>query len=341
MSRFDTRPHCYVIAEAGSNHDGRYAQAEALIDTAAEAGADAIKFQMFKASKLYTKEAGRSGYLGREASIYDIIASMELPAQWLPGLAERAELADLDFLVSAFDEASLELVDPYVPVHKCASYEMTHLPLVRAMATLGKPLIMSTGTANLPEVEQSLHAATEAGCPKVVLLQCTAAYPTPLADVNVRAMTELRSLGVDVGLSDHSRDPVVAPCAAVALGARVIEKHFTLSNRLSGPDHAFALEPQELRRMVERIRATEVALGHGRKEVLGVEAELRSFARRSIFTTRQVDAGEPLGPDNIAVLRCGVQKPGLSPSAWESVQGKPARHGLPAGHGLRQDDVAA
>ena len=247
----------------------------------------------------------------------------------------------MDFLVSAFDEASLELVDPYVPVHKCASYEMTHLPLVRAMATLGKPLIMSTGTANLPEVEQSLHAATEAGCPKVVLLQCTAAYPTPLVDVNVRAMTELRSLGVDVGLSDHSRYPVVAPCAAVALGARVIEKHFTLSNRLSGPDHAFALEPQELRRMVERIRATEVALGHGRKEVLGVEAELRSFARRSIFTTRQVDAGEPLGPDNIAVLRCGVQKPGLSPSAWEAVQGKPARHGLPAGHGLRQDDVAA
>ena len=341
MSRFEQRPHCYVIAEAGSNHDGRYAQAEALIDTAAEAGADAVKFQMFQASKLYTRAAGRSEYLGREESIYDIIAAMEMPPQWLPGLAKRAEEADLDFLVSAFDEASLALVDPYVPVHKCASYEMTHLPLVRAMAATGKPLIMSTGTANLPEVEQSLLAAQEAGCPQVVLLQCTAAYPAPLADVNVRAMTELRSLGVEVGLSDHSRDPVVAPCAAVALGARVIEKHFTLSNRLSGPDHAFALEPHELRRMVERIRATETALGHGHKEVLGVEEELRSFARRSIFTTRAIAMGEPLGPENIAVLRCGIQKPGLSPSAWDSVQGKTALRDLPGGRGLRRSDVAA
>ena len=341
MSRFAERPHCYVIAEAGSNHDGRYAQAEALIDAAAEAGADAVKFQMFKAAQLYTRGAGRSEYLGREESIYDIIEAMEMPPEWLPGLARLAEEADLDFLVSAFDETSLALVDPFVPVHKCASYEMTHLPLVRAMAKTGKPLIMSTGTADLVEVANSLGAAEAAGASEVVLLQCTAAYPTPPSQVNVRAMTELRRLGVAVGLSDHSRDPEVAPCAAVALGARVVEKHFTLSNRLSGPDHAFAVEPDELRRMVSRIRQTEQVLGHGRKEVLKVEEELRSFARRSIFTTRSVAPGETLGPDNLAILRCGTKHPGLSPSEWETVLGKPAAHELPAGRGLRRDDVAA
>ncbi len=341
MSRFAQRDHCYVIAEAGSNHDGRLEQAKALIVAAADAGADAVKFQMFQASKLYTKDAGRSAYLGREESINDIIAAMEMPAVWLPDLAAAAEDADLDFMVSAFDEASLALVDPLVPVHKCASYEMTHLPLVRAMARTAKPLIMSTGTADLPEVERSLRAAQDAGAPEVVLLQCTAAYPTPLADVNVRAITALRRLGVDAGLSDHSRDPVIAPCAAVALGARVVEKHFTLSNRLAGPDHAFALEPHELKRMVERVRATEQALGHGRKEVLGVEQELRGFARRSIFTTRAIAAGEELSWDNLAVLRCGTQEPGLDPSEWEAVLGSAARHELPAGRGLRRDDVAA
>lgn len=341
MSRFSERSHCYVIAEAGSNHDGRLEQAEALIDVAAEAGADAVKFQMFKASRLYTRDAGQSAYLGRTESIYDIIAAMEMPAAWLPVLAQRAADADLDFLVSAFDEESLALVDPFVPVHKCASYEMTHLPLVRAMAATGKPLVMSTGTANLDEVEVSLRAAQEAGCAEVVLMQCTAAYPTPPADVNVRAMHSLARLGVEVGLSDHSRDPVIAPCAAVALGARVIEKHYTLSNHLPGPDHAFAVEPHELARMVSSIRATELALGHGRKEALEVETELRGFARRSIFTIRDIDAGEVLGPDNLAVLRCGNAAPGLDPSAWDEVIGKVARHPVPARRGLRSNDVCA
>ena len=339
MSRLSERQGCYIIAEAGSNHDGRYQQAEALIDVAADAGADAIKFQMFKAERLYAQNAGVSAYLGRDESIVDIIKSMEMPESWLGDLSRAAEAVGLEFLVSAFDETSLAAVDPFVAAHKCASYEMTHLPLVRAMARTGKPLIMSTGTANLEEVEASLTAAQQAGALEVILLQCTAAYPTPRRDVNVRAMLTLAGLGVDAGLSDHSRDPTIAPCAAVALGARVIEKHFTLSNRLSGPDHQFAVEPDELRQLVTAVRATEEVLGDGRKRSPAIEDELRSFARRSIFTTRPIVAGETLGPGNIAVLRAGRQEHGLGPAEWEWVLGKTASRTLPAQQGLGRSDV--
>ena len=339
MKQFGSDGPCYIIAEAGSNHDGDLDQAKELIAVAAEAGADAIKFQMFKAARLYTERAGPSAYLGRGESIVDIVRAMEMPEAWLPILSNAAREAGLDFMISAFDEESLETVDPFVAVHKCASYEMTHLPLVRTMARTSKPLIVSTGTASLEEVAVTLEAARGCAGAEIVLLQCTAAYPTPLADVNVRAMLALASLGTPVGLSDHSRDPVIAPSAAVSLGACVVEKHFTLSNHLDGPDHRFALEPDELCAMVRAIRATERALGDGRKEPRAVESELREFARRSIFTTREITKGEPLSTSNLAVLRCGVQDPGLPPDQWERVLGRIAVRDLASQTGLRSDDV--
>jgi sialic acid synthase SpsE len=317
---------CFVIAEAGSNHDGDLGIALELIDIAAEAGADAVKFQVFRASRLYPRSAGVSVYLKEATPIYDIIARMEMPEAWLPLLAARCIERGVEFMASVFDEGSADMVAPFVNVSKIASYEMTHLPLVRHVARQGKPLIVSTGTATLDEIRPTLKAIAESGNPGVVLMQCTAAYPAPLDTINVRAVTTLsNTFDVPAGLSDHSRDPIAAPMAAVACGASVIEKHFTISNSRPGPDHRFALEPPELREMIRRIRQVEVVLGSGEKRVEPVENELRAFARRTIFATRPIAPGESLSPANIAVLRCGQHAAGFAPEDYGALLGRTAK----------------
>jgi N-acetylneuraminate synthase len=333
-------PRCYIIAEAGSNHDGRLDQALRLIDAAAEAGADAVKFQVFRAPRLYARGAGASDYLGDRRSIYDIIAELEVPRDWLPVLAGHAGQRGIDFLASAFDEESVDLIDPWVSAHKCASYEMTHHPLLVHMAGKGKPLLLSTGAARLDEVAEAVAAARAVEGARLVLLQCTARYPTPLEDLNLRAM---RAMGeaflVPTGLSDHSRHPTIGPAAAVALGACVVEKHYTLSNDLPGPDHRFALEPHELAAMVAAIRGTEQALGRAEKSPAAVEEELRRFARRSVYTVRPVRRGETLTGDNIAVLRCGKLTPGLPPASFPALLGRMAARDLPSDHPLTDEDL--
>lgn len=332
---------CYIVAEAGSNHNGNFEQALRLIDVAVEAGADAVKFQHFKADKLYPRTAGESDYLKTSRSIYDIIHDMETPDAWVPRLADYCRERDIAFLSSPFDEASADVLEPYVPAFKIASYEMTHVPLLRHIARKGKPLIVSTGTATLAEVLHSVEAIQAAGNDQIILLQCTARYPTPLADVNARALVALReATGLPTGLSDHSRDPIVAPMTAVALGACLIEKHFTLSNQLPGPDHKFAVEPHELAELVRRVRETEQTLGHGRKEVLAAEEELRAFARRSIFASRDIAAGEALSPDNIAVLRCGKLGHGLDPEQYEAILGRHTLRAIAAEALIQRDDLA-
>jgi sialic acid synthase SpsE len=336
--RIGTGHPCYIIAEAGSNHDGRLDQARRLIDVAGEAGADAVKFQLFRARKLYARTAGRSDYLKLDRPIYDIIADMELPYEWLPELAAHAATRSIDFMTSVFDEESMDRVAPLVTSFKIASYEMTHLPLVRHAAAKGKPLIVSTGAADLDEIRETVAAI---GAVPLALMQCTAAYPAPLDTLNLRAIVTMRAaFDVPVGLSDHSRDPLVGPLTAVALGASLLEKHFTLSNRLPGPDHAFAVEPAELALLVAKVRETESALGSGDKKAQPVEQELRRFARRSIFVARDVAAGEPLGPENLVVLRCGTLEPGLPPSAWGRVVGRRAARALSAEAPLTAADYA-
>jgi N-acetylneuraminate synthase len=332
---------CYVIAEAGSNHNGSLEMARTLIDVAAEAGCDAVKFQVFSASKLYPPGAGKSDYLGDERSIYDIIRAMELPDGWLPELVAHSRARGLDFLCSAFDEGAVDLIAPYVDAFKCASYEMTHTPLLQHMVRLGKPVLLSTGTATLDEVGEAVAAVREIA-PELplVLLQCTAAYPAPLESARVRVLTTLReTFDTWSGLSDHTREHAAA-VAAVALGAVVIEKHYTLSNRLPGPDHSFALEPHELRELVRRIRETEQVLGDGRKEVDEVEWELRQFARRSVFTTRALHAGEAFTAYNTAVLRQGKLPAGIAPRHWHQVLQHQAARELPPWTSLQADDVA-
>lgn len=331
----------YIVAEAGSNHNGNLEQALCLIDIAAEAGADAVKFQHFKAAKLYPRSAGESDYLQTSKSIYDIIHEMETPDEWVPRLAVHCQERGLAFLSSPFDEASADWLEPHVPAFKVASYEMTHVPLLRHIARKGKPMIVSTGTATLDEVLRSVDVIRFEGNEQIILLQCTASYPTPLDAVNARALVSLRqATGLPTGLSDHSRDPIIAPLVAVSLGACLIEKHFTLSNRLPGVDHKFAIEPHELTEMIRCVRRAEQALGHGRKETLPVEQELRSFARRSLFATRAIAAGETLSIENIAVLRCGKLGYGLPPEDYPALLGRKAARDIAAEAVIRADDVA-
>lgn len=330
----------YVIAEAGSNHNGSFAAALRLIDVAAEAGADAVKFQNFRAATMYPRTAGESDYLKIPKSIFSVIEEMEMPDSWVPELAAYCRTKSVDFLSTPFDEASVDLLAPHVNVVKIASYEMTHVPLLRHAARLGKPMIVSTGAATLEEVKHAVEVIRKTGNDQVVLLQCTASYPTPLEAVNVRAMGALaRATGVPIGISDHSRDPIIVPVAATALGACVIEKHFTLSNRLPGPDHSFAVEPDELALMIRSVRATERALGHGRKETLAEEEELRGFARRSIFSIRVIRAGEALSPENTAILRCGKLGFGLEPEKYEALLGRRAVRDIEAEVLIRLSDV--
>lgn len=330
---------CFIIAEAGSNHDGDLEQAKRLIQVAAEAGAQAVKFQVFRASRLYTRSAGMSDYLQLKKSIYDVIAEMETPYEWLPVLAETCRRFDILFLASAFDEESIDRIDPFVDAHKIASYEMTHLPMVQYIARKKKPIFISTGTATLAEVEETVRTLKECGTSGFALLQCTAAYPAPLDSLNLRAIPNMKkAFGVPVGLSDHSRDPILAPIAAVACGADVLEKHFTLGNHLPGPDHPFAIEPPELSELVHRVREAESSLGTGEKTVQLVEQELRKFARRSIFSIRNIDKGEVLGQDNIAVLRCGKLPGHMEPKHYPALLGKKARRKIPAETAIGNED---
>ncbi len=330
---------CFVVAEAGSNHNQDFDQARRLIEVAAAAGADAVKFQLFRADRLYPRTAGQSDYLKQDRSIYDIIADMEMPYEWVPELAAAAREKGTLFLASVFDEESADLLAPHVPAFKIASYEMTHLPLVRHIARMGKPVIIATGTASLAEVSETVEAVRETGNEDLILMQCTASYPAPLEALNVRAMVTLReSFGVPTGLSDHSRDPLVGPLAAAALGGHILEKHFTLSNTLPGPDHSFAVEPDELALMIRKIREVEWALGSGEKVPHPVEQELRQFARRHLVAVRDIAAGELFSRDNALVLRRGKLAAGLEPKHYEEILGRPARRAIPSGTAIKRED---
>lgn len=331
---------CFIIAEAGSNHNGDLAMARELVETAARAGADAVKFQTFKASRLYPKSAGTSDYLGVDTPIFDIIQSMEMPESWLRELSDLAHDRGLAFISSPFHEEAVALLDPFVDAFKIASYELTHEPLLRAVAERDKPIIISTGASTLTEVREAVNVLRDHSAQLLVVLQCTAAYPAPLESAQVSALVHLRErLGVLSGLSDHTEHPSLAPTVAAALGASVVEKHFTLSKALPGPDHAFAIEPDGLKALVEGVRGAERVRGHGRKEVHAVEEELRAFARRSIFTTAAIKKGTPFDRTNLDVLRQGKLGQGLAPKQLATVLTGIAARDLPADHALQGAEV--
>lgn len=313
----------YIIAEAGVNHNGSYALACRLADAAKAAGADCVKYQTFRAKKLVSQYAPKAEYqketTGAEESQLSMIRKLELSYDEFVSLKAYCGKIGIDFLSTPFDLESIAFLNELgVPFWKVPSGEVTDLPYLLAIAKTKRPVVMSTGMCELEEVRAAAEALTANGTPKLTLLHCNTEYPTPFGDVNLRAMETLRrEFGVEVGYSDHTRG-IEVPIAAAALGAAVIEKHFTLDRTMEGPDHKASLEPQELSAMVESIRHIEQALGSGMKTASPSEKKNRAVARKSIVAARAIARGELLTEENLAVKRPGT---GISPMKWFEVLG--------------------
>jgi len=331
----------FVVAEAGVNHDGDLDVARRLVDAAADAGADAVKFQTFRADALVSREAPKAAYqretTGIDESQRDMLRHLELGPEAHADLGEHARRRGLLFFSAPFDEASVDLLEAMgVALLKVPSGEITNLPLLRHMARKGRPMLVSTGMSTLDEVQRAIETIRAEGCSLLALLHCVSAYPAPAAETNLRAMDTLRDrFGCPVGLSDHSLGIEVA-IAAVARGAAIVEKHLTLDTNLPGPDHRASLDPNEFTAMVRAIRAVESALGDGDKRPMPCEADTRRVARRSLVAAVPISTGEVLTQERIAVKRPGT---GISPADLERVLGRRARRDVAADELLRWDDL--
>ena len=319
-----------IIAEAGVNHNGDIVKAKALIDKGAEAGVDFVKFQTFKAGNLVTKQAKRAAYQDKNTqdndSQYEMLKKLELSQAVHQELIDYCAQKGVQFLSTGFDFESLEfLAGLGITIAKIPSGEITNLPYLRKVATLFPEVILSTGMANISEIKDAIKVLTDNGVSKdkITVLHCNTEYPTPMEDVNLKAMLHIhRELGVPVGYSDHTLG-IEVPIAAVALGATVIEKHFTLDKTLPGPDHKASLEPEELKAMVMAIRNVEKAIGgSGLKEVSKSEAKNKPIARKSIVATKTIKKGDLFSVENLTVKRPGT---GISPMQWDNVIGKTAK----------------
>lgn len=319
-----------IIAEAGVNHNGDIDLAKKLIVEAAAAGADLVKFQTFLAKNIISSTAPKAEYqkltTDSGESQLEMIQKLELSRDSHEVLIAECRRQGIGFFSTAFDTESFDMLLDLgcVDLIKIPSGEITNLPLLRYMTRLGKPVLLSTGMATLGEVEAAIQVIEAAGTPRhfITLLHCTTEYPTPMEDVNLRAMIAMKqTFGVEVGYSDHTPGIEVA-IAAAAMGAAVIEKHFTLDKNLPGPDHKASLEPHELKAMVQAIRNIEFALGDGIKRPSLSELKNRPIARKSIVASQNIKAGELFSEDNLAVKRPGT---GISPMCWDEIIGKIAR----------------
>lgn len=316
----------FIIAEAGDNHNGSRELAFRLIDKAVEAGADCVKFQTFITEEIISKRAEKAEYqkaaTGSDESQYQMVKKLELSFEQFRELQKYAEERGITFLSTPFDIPSVEFLDSInIPCFKIPSGEITNLPYLIKIAETGRDVIMSTGMAELNEIESAINILREHGSGDISLLHCNTEYPTPYEDVNLRAMSTLKEkFGVRVGYSDHTQG-IEVPIAAVALGAEIIEKHFTLDHNMEGPDHKASLEPDELKQMVDGIRKTEKALGNGIKTASPSEKKNIQIARKSIVARRDIIKGEILTEENLAVKRPGN---GISPMRWYEVIGTKA-----------------
>jgi N,N'-diacetyllegionaminate synthase len=318
-----------IIAEAGVNHNGDISLAKQLINVAAEAGADLVKFQTFSADRLVTRTAKKANYQKRSTdsteSQHEMLSRLELTEAMHLELIAHCEMRKIGFLSTGFDIESIDLLSNLgQDCFKVPSGELTNLPYLRHIGQLEKKIILSTGMSTLGDIEAAIDVLENAGTPraKITVLHCTTEYPTPMAEVNLRAMQSIHAaFGTEVGYSDHTQGIEVS-IAAVAMGAAVIEKHFTLDRNLPGPDHQASLEPKELNAMVAAIRNIEVALGDGIKRLTPSEVNNKSIVRKSLIASRQIKAGEPFTAENITTKRPGI---GISPMQWDEVLGRAAR----------------
>ena len=334
-----------IIAEAGVNHNGDMELAKKLIDEAASAGADIVKFQTFKAEKLVSRNARKADYqidnMKGEADTnqFNMLKKLELLQENHQMLIDYCATKNIQFLSTPFDEESVDFLESLgIDIFKIPSGEITNLPYLRKIGSKKKNVIISTGMSNMSEVNHALTILTEAGTPieNIIVLQCNTDYPTAFSDVNLLAMQTMRdTLGVKVGYSDHTPG-IEIPIAAVALGAEVIEKHFTLDRNMEGPDHKASLEPAELSAMIKSIRNIEIALGDGIKRPSASESKNIAIARKSIHIQNDLDAGHTITESDLVMKRPGN---GISPMKYDEVIGKTTTKALPADHLLSWEDI--
>lgn len=329
----------FIIAEAGVNHNGDMKIARQLVNIAAESGADAVKFQTFRAEAMVSPDARKADYqlqtTSANESQFEMLKQLELSVAMHREIHSSCLEKKITFLSTPFDMESVELLDELgVPAFKISSGDLTNLPLLKQVAAKAKPILLSTGMANLAEVAEAFTVVRAAGNDQIILLQCVSNYPANPADVNLRAMqTMAEKFNVPVGYSDHTSGIEVA-LAAVALGACVIEKHFTLDRTLPGPDHRASLEPAELKAMTAAIRKVEAALGDGEKRPAASEVNTASVARRSLFAAVDIAAGMRLTEGMVTVKRPGT---GLPPRALDDLIGRILRRNVPSGTMFSQD----
>ena len=335
-----------IIAEAGVNHNGSMEMAKQLIEKAADAGADLVKFQTFKAKNLVTKDALRAEYQiksdkDKDISQYNMLKGLELTNENHLELIRHCENCGIGFFSTAFDLDGLAYLNEIgLQKFKVPSGEITNYPYLKKLAEIGKPVILSSGMSTLNEIKEALQILTsgELSNADVTILHCNTEYPTPMQDVNLHAMNTIRrELDVSVGYSDHTMG-IEIPVAAVALGASVIEKHFTLNKSLPGPDHRASLEPDELKAMVEAVRNIEMAIsGNGTKSPSKSEFKNKNLIRKSIYTSKDLRVGDYLSETNLLTLRPGD---GISPMKWNYVIGKRLTRSLKAFSKLKSEDFS-
>lgn len=324
---------CLIVAEAGVNHNGDPVTARRMVDVAADAGVDAVKFQAFKAEHLVAPNAPKAAYqiaaTGKSESQMDMLRRLELPDEAYDNLITLCSEKGVLFMCTPFDEQSADFLETLdTKIFKIPSGELTNLSFLAHVARKSRPMIVSTGMANLEEVATAVGTIRENGDPPLILLHCVSNYPADPADANLGAIqTLIEEFHVPVGYSDHTPGIEVA-LAAVALGACLIEKHFTLDRKMPGPDHLASIEPNELRTLVNGIRTVESALGHGRKEPASSEADIAAVARKSLVAARDIPSGTTLTDECIAILRPGT---GLPPDMKLRVVGRTTREKIPAG----------
>ena len=317
----------FIIAEAGVNHNGSIKLAKELVDVAVESGADAVKFQTFKAEAIVAKSASKADYqkrlTGSEESQFEMLKKLELAENEFKQLHAYCYEKKIEFLSTPFDLQSVDFLESLdMRIFKIPSGEITNLPYLRKIGEIGKPVIISTGMSILAEVENAINILKKAGCIDISVLHCNTEYPTPFADVNLQVMRTMRNaLGLPIGYSDHTPG-VEASIAAVALGATIIEKHFTLDKTMDGPDHLASLPPVELNELVRMIRNVELVIGDDTvKRITDSEKGNRIIARRSIVAAKKIEKGEILTEDNLICKRPGN---GISPMEWDRIVGRVA-----------------
>lgn len=348
ISLLNNRNHTFVIAEAGSNWKvGSYEEdlkrAKKLIDVAVTTGADAIKFQTFRTETVYVQNAGSVGYLrdkGIKKSINEIFQNLSMPYEIIPELAHFCEQKKIMFMSTPFSIIDAEKIDPYVEIHKIASYEINHVRLIEKLCKTKKPLIISTGASTYDEIDFAIETIRKNDGGSVALMQCTSKYPCPLDALNLSVIPKIKErYDVPVGFSDHSIEPLIGPLTAIGLGATIIEKHFTLDRNLEGPDHEFALIPDELNLMINAIRKADKSKGSGDKVILNEEKELRKFATRSIQAIKNISSGDTfVEGKNFDILRPGNQPRGSEARFLTEINGKKSKREIKLGMGIFIED---